>query len=86
MHTERWHVLNRLLLFLVTLWNASEVIARATAAFRISDKYAALDESQDVTQSGVVGTFRELRPFRCCEFPLEAVEEAVQYKALAIVY
>lgn len=73
------HFLNRLQLFLSTLWIAREIIASAAATFRISDKYAALNESQDVTQRGIVGTCRELRPFRCCEFPLEAVEEAVHY-------
>ena len=86
MNTERWHFLNRLLFFVGTLWNASEVIASAAATFRISDKYAALNESQDVTQSGVMGAFCELRPLGCCEFPLEAVEEPVQHKALAIGY
>ena len=86
MNTEGWHFLNRLLLFVGSLWNASKVIASAAATFRISDKYAVLNKSQDVTQSGVMGAFCELRPLGGCEFPLEAVEEPVQHKALAVVY
>jgi hypothetical protein len=74
-----------LLFSLGALWNATETIASAATAFRISDEYAAFYESGDITQGGVVGTLCKLRPFFCGELSVEAIEEPIEHKALALV-
>ncbi len=60
-------------------------IAGTTAACRIADEDAALNERGDVAQGGVAGTFGELRPFGCRQLPLEAFEGPVQDRALPFV-
>ena len=39
----------------------------------------------DIAQGSILGTFPKLRSLRCSELPFEAVEQAVEHKALAFV-
>lgn len=69
----------------VALSSRSKRVAGAPPAFRVADKETALDEQQNVTESGVLGTLGELRIFRCRELPREAIKETVEHKTLPVV-
>jgi hypothetical protein len=62
-----------------------EGIACASPSFGVADKNAVSHEKQNVTKSGVLGTFGELGIFWCRKFSLEAIEQTIYHETLALV-
>jgi hypothetical protein len=59
------------------------MVLRPPAGF--ANENAAIDESQNVAQGGILGTRGKLSVLRCCERALKAIMQAVQHEALAFI-
>lgn len=59
-------------------------VARAASTFGISHQDAAFNKCGDVTQRGVVLTFRELPVFHGSERSLEAIKQSVKQQAVVV--